>query len=159
MRIFSSFLAVVSVMMLFAGQSWANPKCHDVVAETTTTAVDPMFFFGKYVGTSLISIDGQAPIQAAVSFFPLEVKVGEDGTVHPTDSMTFDLGPLGTLTVQDNAVLSPTEIPNIYTMNSRLDNFAGTGMLAGAMGKLSGHGQFSFATLTVTAKANGRICW
>jgi hypothetical protein len=159
MRIFSSFLAVVSVMVLFAGQSWANPKCHDVVAETSISATDPLLIFGKFVGTALISIDGQTPIPSAVSFKMTKVKVGDDGTLHPTDTMTFDFGPMGTLTVQDTAVLSPTEPPYIYAMNSRLDNLVGTGMFAGAFGKLLGHGQFSFATLTVTAKANGRICW
>lgn len=159
MKNFSKFLAAVTVVMLLAGQSWAFSTCHDVHVEATNTAVDPLLLFGKYAGTALISIDGQPPIPAALSLIPLEIKFSDDGTVHMTNTLAFDFGPMGSMTVQDNAVLVPTENPYIYTFNSRLDNLVGTGMFTGAIGKLSDHGQYSLATATVSAQADGRICW
>lgn len=159
MRKFTIVIAVVSVMMFFGAQSWASPNCHDVHVTATNTAVDPMLALGKYAGTALVSIDGQPAIPANASLIPLEFKFGDDGTVHLTTSLTFDFGAMGALTVQDNAVLSPTENPYLYTMNSRLDNLTGTGMFTGAIGRFTDHGQYSFATLTVTAEADGRVCW
>ncbi|SRR6266545_769263 len=158
-RFKSILLAVAAIMTFFAAQSWANSTCHDVHVEATNTAVDPMLVFGRYAGSALISLDGQPAVPAAIALIPLEAKVGDDGTVHSTNTLIFDLGPMGTLSVQDNAVLSPTDNPYIYTMNSRLDNLAGTGMFTGAFGKFSDHGQFSLTTLTISAQADGRICW
>jgi hypothetical protein len=156
---FKLFLSVVSVMMLCSGQALATSGCHDVHLDASDTAVDPMLLFGRYAGTAQVSLDGQPALPAAVSFIPAEIKIGDDGTVHLTNVLNFDLGPMGTLSVQDNAVLSPTENPYIYTMNSRLDNLVGTGMFTGAFGKFSDHGQFNLATATVSASADGRICW
>lgn len=161
MRKFSSFLAAVSVsaVVLFAGPSWANQNCHDVHVEATNSAVDPANMFGKFAGTAMVSIDGQAAFPAAVSFMPVEYRITDDGTVHLSNALTFDLGAMGALIVQDNAVLSPTADPYLYTMNSRLDNPVGSGMFSGAIGRFTDHGQFSLATLTLTATADGRICW
>lgn len=156
-RLFAAVSA--SAVMLCAGQSLANPTCHRVHVEAVNTAVDPLLMFGKYAGTAMISVDGQPAIPAGLSMVPHKFKIDEDGTVHPTTTITFDLGPMGTLSVQDNAILSPTSSPYLYIMNSRLDNLVGTGMFAGAMGKLSDHGQFNFATSTITATADGKICW
>lgn len=156
---FNIFLAAAGIMIIFAAQSWAASTCHDVHMEATNTAVDPMLMFGRYAGSALISIDGQPAMPAVISLTMAQVKIADDGTVHPTGILTLDLGQMGILSVQDNAVLSPTDNPYIYNMNTRFDNMTGTGMFTGAFGKFSGHGQFSFSTLTVSAQADGRICW
>lgn len=160
MSVFKIFTAAtVAGLMLFSMEAWANSGCHDVQVEANVTAVDPMLIFGNYAGSALISIDGQTPMPAAVSYVLLEVKLGDDGSIHPEIITTFDFGPMGVLSVKDHTVLSPTDTPYIYTMNSRLDNLVGTGMFTGVMGKFTGHGQFSVATATVSAHADGRICW
>ncbi len=156
---FKMLVPAIAGIMMFAAHSWAASVCHDVHVEATNSAVDPMLIFGKYAGSALISLDGQPAIPAAISLVPVELKIGDDGSVHPTGMLTFDLGPMGTLTVQDNAVLTPTENPYVYRMNSRLDNLSGTGMFTGVIGKFSDHGEFALATATVFAQADGRICW
>jgi|GEM_PF-6016392 len=159
MRNLFSFLAAASLVMVFAGQSLADSKCHEIEMKVTTSAVDPMLPYGKYAGTALVRIDEQAPIQATVSLAMVEVKNGDDGKIYPTNAMTFDFGSLGTLSVQDKSVLTPTETPYIYTISSRLDNLTGTGAFVDVIGRLMGHGQLSFATTVATVEDEGRICW
>lgn len=150
---------IAGITMLFGAQAWAASTCHDVHVESTISAVDPVLIFGKYAGTAVVSMDGQTVIPAAVSLTPVELKVGDDGSVHSTNWLTFDLGSMGTLNILDNAVMSPTENPYVYRMNTRLDNLSGTGMFTGVIGKFSDHGEFSLMTATLSAVADGKICW
>jgi hypothetical protein len=152
-------LAVAGSMIFFAAQAWAGSTCHDVHFQATVSAVDPLLPFGRYAGTALVSFDGQPAVPAATSFIPAAIKMADDGSIQMTNALTFDLGQMGAFTVQDNAVLSPTENPYVYTMNTRLDNPVGTGGLAGIFGRISDHGEFSLATLTLTAHAKGKLCW
>lgn len=159
LRVKMMLSVIAGITMLFGAEVWAASTCHDVHVETNASALDPMLIFGKYAGTAYISMDGQTPIPAAVSFAPFEVKVGDDGSVHPTSQLTFDLGLMGALTFLDNAVMSPTENPYVYTMNTRLDIVSGTGMFMDVFGKFSAHGQYSLMTAGLSAVADGRICW
>ncbi len=159
MKTLAGVIAVFSMMMLFAGSSLAASNCHKVHVEATTTAVDPILIFGKYAGSAMVSMDGQPPMPAVVSLVPEMIKIEDDGTIHLTNKLTFDLGPMGSLTVKDNAVITPTENPYVYTMSSKLNNLEGTGMFNGVVGKFADHGQFSFATATISAQADGKICW
>ncbi len=156
---FKVLVPAIAGMMLLAAHAWAASTCHDVHVESTISAVDPMLPFGNYAGAAQVSLDGQPAVPAAVSLVPVELKLGDDGTYHLTGMLTFDLGQMGALTVQDNAVLSPTENPYVYRMSTRLDNLTGAGMFTGAFGKFSDHGQYSLATETLSAEADGRICW
>ena len=159
MKRITTMLFAVCIVLVFASQSLADSNCHDVNLNVTTSAVDPMLPFGGYAGTAQFSIDGQAPLQAAVTLSMVSVKIGEDGTILPTNSMTFDFGSLGTLSAQDDSVLTPTEEPYIYRINARLLILSGTGTFTGAIGKLSDHGETSFATTIALVEGKGRICW
>jgi hypothetical protein len=161
MRKIASFVVAVSAtaVMMIAGECWAGPICHDVHVEATDSAVNPMLPFGNWAGTAMVTVDGGSPIPATVSLIPANIRITDDGTVHMTNTLTFDVGPLGSLTVQDNAVLSPTATPYLYRMNSRLDNAMGSGEFSGAIGRFTDHGELNFATMSLIATADGRICW
>lgn len=154
------FAAAMAATILFAAQSWAGATCHDVqVVKATISAVDPMMIIGNYAGTAELSLDGGPSTPASLFLTPVQVKTGEDGTVHLTGRMAFDFGAVGTLVAEDNAILSPTENPYVYRMNTRFEDFAGTGLFTGAFGRFVDHGEFSILTATLNAAGEGRICW
>lgn len=159
MKSIKMFAVAVAATTLFAASSRAETICHDVSLQATITAVDPMMPLGNYAGVAQLSLDGQPSIPAGSFLTPVQIKMAEDGTVHLTGRLTFDLGSLGTVTAEDNAVLSPTETPYLYRMNTRLENFTGTGVFTGVFGRFTDHGEYSMLTATLNAAADGRLCW
>ncbi len=63
------------------------------------------------------------------------------------------------LKMADNAVLVPTGTLLIYRINTRLDNFEGTGIFTNAFGMLIGHGILNLATAHIEGIPAGKICW
>ncbi len=149
---------VVLGLMVFTGsQAWADSNCIHLSAQGQATPINPANPFDVHKGTIVLSVDGQPPVQAELTVVPQNIRPGEDGTMHVTNAVTITLPDGSTLNMADHVVLSPTEVPMVYRLNSRLDNFNGTGMFENAFGRLIAHGTKTFTSIDATVF--GKICW
>jgi len=112
-----------------------------------------------YKGTMVASMEGQPPVVGVTAIVPREIKVGDDGTIHMSSTLTLFMPDGSTLKQTDDAILDPTEMPLVYRVNSRLNIVEGTGFFTNTVGKFIGHGIFNLATGHVEAIADGKLCW
>lgn len=83
---------------------------------------------------------------------------GDDGTLHASTSHTFVLEDGSSFTTLDNAVLSPTDTPGLYNLNTRAAIVSGTGTHTDSCGRLSIHGTIDLINGEVVWRFTGRIC-
>jgi hypothetical protein len=116
----------------------AGPGCEPVSGSGSSEFQPPNVF----TGTMNLTIGGEA-FEATFAATLLGEVVSDEGVIHGTASHTIDLGN-GTLTTEDSAVLEPTDIPGLFTLNERMKVVAGTEKFANASGQLHAHGVIDF---------------
>jgi hypothetical protein len=146
-------------MVLMGQEARAESGCVQVSIQSEATSIDPANVFSMYQGTMVASMEGQPPVPGATTIVPREIKVGDDGTIHMSSTLTAFLPDGSTLKQTDDAVLDPTETPLVFRVNSRLNIVEGTGVFTNTVGKFIGHGIFNLATGHVEVVADGKLCW
>ena len=110
----------------------SGPRCHPVEGTIIERITGPNTAAGKVTGD--ISGDVDIVITALQQLPGGLVKFQANCTM---------VTPQGTLTTNDNAVLSPIDAP-LYRVNNHLNVSGGTGEFAGATGNLHTHGTVNF---------------
>ena len=152
-------LVVLGFMVLVGQEARAESGCIPVSIQSEATSIDPTNVFAMYNGTMVASMEGMPPMPGATTIVPREIRVGDDGTIHLSSTLTAFLPDGSTLKQIDDAVLDPTETPLLYRVNSRVNIVEGTGVFTNTVGKFIGHGFFNLATGHVEAAVDGKICW
>jgi hypothetical protein len=156
-------LAFLGVMLFASPMSWAESGCLDY-SSTITLSGDPQNPYGSYSGEKTVSIGNQSFEHVPTTLIIGTPKPGDDGTLHAVDIVIVAFGDLGTLILTEHAVVSPTDTPYVYRVNSRFDicvseELKCTGYFEHAFGRLSFHGSVDFSTASVTGSDKGKICW
>ncbi len=146
-----SLLLVVCGLILFTTFAQAKPDCANVKGTGNTTAIAQ----GVFQGTANF---GQNQTAMVTTFLLGAPTVTEDGTLHATTSHTFDFGNGDSITTLDRAVLSPTDTPGLYNLNTRATITGGTGNYANACSSLSIHGTINLISGQVDWRFTGRVC-
>jgi hypothetical protein len=150
-RVISLF---VGGLLLFTVAVQAAPDCTKLSGTGQTAAVAP----GVFEGTAAVKIDGQIQTAAVTTYLLGAPATTEDGTLKATTSHTFVFADGSSLTTLDSAVLSPTETPGLYNLNTRATITGGTGTYANACGSLNIHGTINLITGQVVWRFTGRVC-
>ena len=154
-KIFTNSLSLVLCgLLLFAGAIQAKPDCANVKGTGSTMAVAE----GVFQGAAAVNSSGQTQNASVTTYLLGPPNATEDGTLHATTSHTFDLGNGDSFTTLDRAVLSPTDTPGFYNLNTKATITGGTGTYANACGSLNVHGTINLITGQVTWRFTGRIC-
>ncbi|HVE57651.1 MAG TPA: hypothetical protein VNB22_12530 [Pyrinomonadaceae bacterium] len=146
--------SVLCGLLLFTGAAQANPDCSKLSGTGQTAAVAP----GVFEGTAAVKINGQTQNAAVTTYLLGAPTTAEDGTLKATTSHTFVFADGSSLTTLDRAVLSPTETPGLYNLNTQATITGGTGIYANACGSLNIHGTINLITGQVDWRFTGRIC-
>lgn len=148
-------------------QAGKKSGCAKVKGTAEGTASGPATFVVTFTGTT-----GGEPVTAVSTATLIEQTQGGDGAIRATTSHVFEFNDgSGTIdgqcgagencfTTLDRAVLTPTETPGLFRLNSHLAIVSGSGAYQDACGKLVAHGFINFAAAvpTVEWKLNGRVC-
>jgi hypothetical protein len=156
-------LVFTGVLMFASPVSWAASGCFDY-SSTIALSGDPQNPYGLYFGEKNASIGNQSFEHVPTTLIIGTPKLGDDGTLHAVDTVVVDFGDLGTLILTEHAVVSPTDTPYVYRVNSRFDICVSeghkcTGYFENAFGRLSFHGYVDFSTASVSGSDKGSICW
>lgn len=146
-------LSLLTLLTLVAGAN-AGTSCDKVRGAGHTFATGPATF----QGSATVKI-GDEEYNAAVTTNLLgPPRVTEDGTLLAHTSHTFVFGNGSSFTTFDNAVLSPTDTPGVYNLNTRAEIIQGTGDYDGASGSLSIHGTINLFSGEVVWRFTGQLC-
>jgi hypothetical protein len=147
------FLALLGLMVFTSGAG-AKSVCDKVSGTGHTFAVGPTTF----QGTASLNINNTNIIVTVTTNLLGPPTATEDGTLLATTSHTFVFQDGSSLTTLDHAVLSPTETPGLYNLNTRAAITAGAGIYENACGQLSIHGTINLINGEVQWDVTGRIC-
>lgn len=154
-KIFTHTISLVlCAVLLTAVAIQASPDCTKVKGTGNTAAIAE----GVFQGTAAFNNSGQTQNANVTTYLLGPPRATEDGTLHATTSHTFDFGNGSSFTTLDSAVLSPTETPGLYNLNTRATITGGTGQYTDACGPLSIHGTINLASGQVIWRFTGRIC-
>ena len=142
---------VLCGLLLFTVAAQAKPDCANVKGTGNTTAIAQ----GVFQGTANFGKNQTATVTTYLLGAPTET---EDGTLRATTSHTFVFADGSSFTTLDRAVLSPTDTPGLYNLNTRATITGGTGNYANACGSLSIHGTINLISGQVIWRFTGRIC-
>ena len=146
-------LILLSLATLIAGAQ-TRTGCDKVRGTGNTFATGPATF----QGTATVNIGGQEYTATVTTNLLGPPKVTDDGTLLAHTSHTFVFSDGSTFTTFDNTVLSPTDAPGVYDLNTRAEIIQGTGGYGGVSGSLSIHGTISFVSGEVVWRFTGQIC-
>ena len=151
-KLFTNTLSLILCgVLLFTGAIHAKPDCANIKGTGSTMAVDQ----GVFQGTANFGQNMNATVTTYLLGPP---NATEDGTLHATTSHAFDFGNGNSFTTLDRAVLSPTDTPGLYNLNTKATIAGGTGTYADACGSLNIHGTINLITGQVIWRFTGRIC-
>jgi len=132
-----------------------QPRCNPVDGWGSTTDEDGD---GVFVGSGALVIRGaefEVSITTVLLAGPFE---GDDGTLHATTSHTFSFDEENSFITTDKAILEPTDIPGVFTLNSNMKITSGTGMFEWSSGRLHAHGEIDLINGVTSFDINGVIC-
>jgi hypothetical protein len=129
-------------------------NCERVKGTGHTFATGPRVF----QGTASVAGDGQTVNVAVTTTLLGQPTATEDGTLLAATSHTFVFPDGSTFTTIDRAVLSPTDTPGLYRINTDASIDRGTGDYANACGKLSIHGTIDLFGGEVVWRYTGQLC-
>ena len=84
--------------------------------------------------------------------------VGDDGTLRTATSHRFVFSDSSFFVTMDSAVLSPTEVPGVYNLNTRAAISEGAGSFENACARLSVHGTINLFVPEAQWRVTGRVC-
>jgi len=105
-----------------------SPRMDPVAGGGETWAISPYEFAG---GGQIIIRDQQYEFSAYTVV--MDIRPGDDGTLHVRTSHTFRFGEYMIVT-DDEAVADPTDTPGLYVLNSNMQ------VITGGRGRLHAHG-------------------
>ncbi len=149
----TAFLALFGLMVVTAGAE-AKSDCDKVSGTGQTFAVGPATF----QGIASLDLNNTNVIVTVTTNLLGPPTATEDGTLLATTSHTFVFQDGSSLTTLDHAVLSPTDTPGLYNLNTRAAITGGTGTYENACGQLSIHGTINLLSGEVLWSVTGRIC-
>jgi hypothetical protein len=140
-------------LLMLAPALKATPDC-DMIKGTGHT-----FAIGRttFQGTASIDNGGQTVSASVTTNLLGPPTATEDGTLHATTSHTFVFSDESSFTTIDRAVLSPTDKPGLYRLNTNATISAGIGRYENAYRGLSIHGTINLITGEVVWRFTGRI--
>ena len=147
------FLALFGLMVFTSGAE-AKSDCDKVSGTGHTFAVGPTTF----QGIASLNINSTNIVVTVTTNLLGPPTATEDGTLLATTSHTFVFQDGSSLTTLDHAVLSPTNTPGLYNLNTRAAITGGTGSYESACGQLSIHGTINLISGEVQWSVTGRIC-
>ena len=145
---------VLCGLLLFTTAAQAKPDCAKVKGTGNTAAVAQ----GVFQGTAAVDSNGQTQNVSVTTYLLGPPTVIEDGTLHATTSHTFGFADGSSFTTLDRAVLSPTDTPGVYRLNTKATISGGTGIYANACGSLNIHGTINLFSGEVDWRFTGRVC-
>jgi hypothetical protein len=146
-----TILLTLCGLLLFTNAAQANPDCAKVKGTGNTAAIAQ----GVFQGTANFDQNRTATVTTYLLGAPTET---EDGTLRATTSHTFVFADGSSFTTLDRAVLSPTDTPGLYNLNTKATVSSGLGNYANACGSLAIHGTINLVSGQVIWRFNGRIC-
>lgn len=149
-----SILLVLCGLVFSPVRTLAGSPCDKVSGTGNTTAVGPAAF----QGTASVKIDGQVLNASVTTVLLGQPQQTEDGTLQAATSHTFAFSDGSSFTTLDSAILSPTDTPGVYRLNTRAAISGGTGAYANACGSFSIHGTINLITGVVDWRFTGRVC-
>ena len=153
-RILICKLCIVLAAILSQAAFSSGADCELVKGTGHTFATGP----GVFQGSAVVAANGQT-INAAVTTVLLGPPTATpDGTLLAVTSHNFVFPDGSTFTTIDRAVLSPTDTPGLYRLNTDAAIDGGTGTYAKACGSLSVHGSINLISGEVIWRFSGRIC-
>lgn len=147
----NSLSSVLCGLLLFTAAIQAKPDCANVKGTGNTQAVAE----GVFQGTANFSQNQTATVTTYLLGAPT---ASEDGTLRANTSHTFTFANGSSFTTLDRAILSPTDLPGLYNLNTKATITDGTGSYASACGSLNIHGTINLITGDVVWRFTGRIC-
>ena len=140
----------------------AKSDCDRVRGSAQGTAISQNMFLVAFTGS----------FSATSTATLLEQTQGGDGAIRATTSHVFEINDGSTngdgqcaagencFTTLDRAVLTPTDTPGLFRLNSHMAIVGGSGTYEDACGKLVAHGFINFAAgpPTVEWRLSGRVC-
>jgi hypothetical protein len=140
--------------MIFTSGAEAKSDCDKVSGNGRTLAVGPATF----QGIASLDLDNTSVNVSVTTNLLGPPTATEDGTLLAKTSHTFVFQDGSTLTTLDHAVLSPTDTPGLYNLNTRAAITGGTGTYEDACGQLSLHGTVNFLSGEIEWSVTGRVC-
>ena len=151
-KIFTNSLSLVLCgLLLFTAAIQAKPGCANVKGTGNTQAIAE----GAFQGTADF---GQNQTATVTTYLLGAPTASDDGTLHAVTSHTFTFADGSSFTTLDRAVLSPTETPGLYNLNTKATITNGTGNYANACGSLNIHGTINLVTGQVVWRFTGKVC-
>jgi len=131
-----------------------DSSCENVAGTGHTVATGPATF----QGFAIVNINGSTRSASVTTSLLGPPKETEDGTLLAATSHNFVFDDGSSITTIDTTVLSPTDTPGLYNLNSRAAINEGSGSYELACGSLSIHGTINFANGEVIWRFTGKIC-
>ena len=132
----------------------ASSDCDKVRGTGLTFAIGPSTFQGN----ASLNVNGTDVIVSVTTNLLGPPTATEDGTLLATTSHTFVFPDGSSFTTLDHAVLSATDAPGLYNLNTRAAITGGAGAYEDACGQLSIHGTINLINGEVQWNVTGRIC-
>jgi hypothetical protein len=144
-----ALLVLISGILLMLGMPAAiAAKDCAVVNGSASVVFDPTV--GGFVGP--VDLDGDGAPDATSTATVLTIVPSEDGTLHAVTSHVVVLNSGAMFTTLDRAILSPSDTPGLYRLNTDAP------ITSGASGKLKIHGNVHLIEGWAELDVHGRIC-
>jgi hypothetical protein len=148
-----SILLILCGLLSLAGETKAEPGFEKVRGAGHTTAISQTAF----QGAAELQVGGETLTANVTTVLLGPPTVTADGTLHAATSHTFSFTDGSSFVTLDRAVLSPTDEPGVYRLNTRATILDGTGIYADASGALNIHGTINLLTGVVDWRFDGRV--
>jgi hypothetical protein len=145
---------VLFTLMPLTFAAAAKSDCDKVHGTGHTFAIGPATF----QGTASLNLNGSDLVVSVTTNLLGPPTATEDGTLMATTSHTFVFPDGSSFTTLDHAVLSQTDTPGLYNLNTRAAITGGSGTYELACGRLSIHGTIDLINGEVQWKVTGSIC-
>jgi hypothetical protein len=148
-----SILLIFCALFAVSGETNAAPRSEKVRGTGHTTAINQ----NTFQGTAEVQVNGSTVTANVTTVLLGPPTLTEDGTLQAATSHTFVFPDGSSFVTLDRAVLSPTETPGVYRLNTRAAILGGTGIYADASGSLSIHGTINLISGEVDWRFEGRV--
>jgi hypothetical protein len=141
------FLVLLGLATL-SSSAEADRSCFNVEGEIDYLNNSPL------CGSGTVSGDLGGTVIGCV----LQIIPGGNGALHVIAENTFFPAGGGSFSTMDRATLAPTTAPNVYLVNGRFEIVSGTGIYAGATGRLQSQAVVDFNVGSYIGGYHGPVC-
>lgn len=145
---------LLAILLVTTAMANGQSTCQTVKASGITFAVGPFTF----QGSAVFNI-GRQDHDVSVTTNLLGPPRETGGVLHASTTHLFVFQDGSSIVTLDKAVLSPTQAPGFYNLNSRLDIVGGSGIYENACGGLtSGGGTIDLIGGEANWRSIGQVC-